>query len=158
MFKNLIPWHHKREKQSNRGKFMAALSKRGLSPRQDNFDSLLDNFYKDVSTIWGEQWDVGLGCDVKDADKELVIRADAPGFEADEINVQLSGNRLVLQAEHKEESNGDTMRYGSFYRSLTVPRGIEADKIKARYKNGVLEVHLPKGQEALTKRIQVKAK
>lgn len=64
-----------------------------------------------------------------------------------------------MKAEHKSETgNGKVKRYGKFYRSLTVPRGIEADKINASYKNGVLEVHLPKGEEAKTKRIAVKAK
>ena len=95
---------------------------------------------------------------------EIDVRAEAPGFEPDEIDVRLSAGRLVLQAEHKteqdttENGNGHFSSYGKFYRAMSVPAGIEADKIEASYKNGILEVHLPKGEEAKSKRIAVKAK
>lgn len=163
MFKNLIPWRQKREQQAGRGDLLTTPANGELSHVRDDFASLLDRFYGDAPTIWGDfnQWDVGWGCDIEDADNEIVVRAEAPGFEPDEIEVQMSGNRLVLQAEHKQEKkekNGHSMHYGKFYRTMTMPRGIEADKINAEYKNGIVEVHLPKGPEAQSKRIPVKAK
>jgi len=162
MFKNLIPWHHKREKPGQ-GDLLTRPTGGELARFREDFGSLLDRFYDSAPSIWDDlnQWDVGWGCDVEDTDKEIVVRAEAPGFQPDEIEVQMSGNRLVVQAEHKEEKkgkNGHSMHYGRFHREMTLPRGIEADKINAEYKNGIVEVRVPKGSEAQSKRIPVKAK
>ena len=84
----------------------------------------------------------------------------APGFEPNDFNVEIVGDNLVLKAERKEEEKGGDgyrSRQESFYRTLALPHGVDADKIEARYHNGVLEVHIPKGQEAKGKRIEVKA-
>ena len=161
MFKNLVPWRKHTQKQSVADD-SGAPSGGQLTQMRDAFDSMFDR-------LWGgelslpedsDRWNVGWGCDVKDGDKEIVVRAEAPGFEPDEIDIKMSGNQLVLQAEHREESkkNGDQVSYGSFYRSMTMPRGIESEKITAEYKNGVLEVHLPKGAQTHARRIAVKAK
>ena len=110
---------------------------------------------------WDDVWNSSWGCEVQDGEKEIIVRAEAPGFEPDEIDVQLSGNRLVVQAEHKSETtdgNGHSVHHGKLYRAMTVPSGIDAEKIEASYKNGILEVHLPKGENARTKRIAVAAK
>lgn len=159
MFKNLIPWRRKREKQA--GNALASTPNfPGLFPHWDDFGPWLDRFYESGS-LGDDQWNNGWGCEVEDKEKEVVVRAEAPGFEPDEIEVQMSGSRLVLQAEHKEEKkekNGHSTRYGSFYRTMTLPRGIKADGVQADYKNGVLEVHLPKGPDVQSKRISVKAK
>jgi HSP20 family protein len=88
-----------------------------------------------------------------------VLRADAPGFEPDEFDVQISGNQLILKAEHKEEQvEGETRgyRYGRLYRTVPLPAGVVEDKIAATYRNGVLELHLPKGEQAKGRRIDVK--
>jgi HSP20 family protein len=154
MFKNLIPWKRK----NPRNDLVKIDPANELAQFRANFDRMLDQVWQGD---WDEVWNNGWGCDVKDAETEVVVRAEAPGFEPDEINVRLSGNRLVLEAEHKTErddGNGHYSSYGKFYRSMNVPAGIEADKIEANYKNGVLEVHLPKGEAARAKRIAVTAK
>ena len=154
MFKNLIPW-----KRQNNNDLMKIDPANELAQFRANFDRMLDRVWQGD---WDEVWNNGWGCDVTDGDAEIVVRAEAPGFEPDEIDVRLSGNRLVLQAEHKSEqvTNGEGRyaSYGKFYRSMNVPAGIEADKIEANYKNGILEVHLPKGEAARAKRIAVTAK
>jgi HSP20 family protein len=133
--------------------------KNELAQLRANFDRMLSKMW---SGDWDDAWNYGWGCDVQDAENEIVVRAEAPGFEPDEIDVRLSAGRLVMQAEHKAEKqtsgNGHFSSYGKFYRAMSVPAGIEADKIEASYKNGVLEVHLPKGEEAKSKRIAVQAK
>lgn len=161
MFKSLVPWRHKQEKPS--GQLVAGPTRNELMRLREEFDSLLDRFWTKPLSVWedADLWDVGMGCELEDGEKELVIRAEAPGFEPDEINVRMSGNRLTLEAKHKEErkeGNGHSVHYGQFYRSVTVPHGIETNKIKAEYKHGILEVHLPKGPEAQPKRIAVRAK
>jgi len=154
MFKNLIPWKHQTD---------LALadhdSRKELAEFRENFDRLMNRFFQGD---WDESRSQNWGCDVQDSENELIVRAEAPGFDPEEIDVHLSGDRLVIQAEHKTEEktdgNGQYSHYGKFYRSMSVPSGIEADKIEANYKNGVLEVHLPKGEQARSKRISVAAK
>lgn len=88
------------------------------------------------------------------------MRTEAPGFEAGEFDVQISGNQLVIRAEHKveqKEEAGSAYQYGTFYRSLPLPLGVEPDKIDARYHNGILELHLPKSEKGRGKRIPVNA-
>lgn len=154
MFKNLIPWKHQSDSE-----LMEVDPTNELAKFRANFDRMLSNMWRGD---WDDAWNHGWGCDVQDAEDEIVVRAEAPGFEPDEIDVRLSAGRLVLQAEHKDEKetegNGHYSSYGKFYRAMSVPAGIEAEKIEASYKNGVLEVHLPKGEEAKSKRIAVQAK
>lgn len=156
MFKNLLPWKHSTEND-----LMEIDPQNELSQFRANFDEMLDRMWRGD---WDDAWNQGWGCEVQDAENELIVRAEAPGFEPDEIDVRLSAGRLVMQAEHKSDEdakgdgNGQVSRYGKFYRSMTVPAGIESEQIEASYKNGILEVHLPKGEEARTKRIAVTAK
>jgi len=105
-----------------------------LSQFRSNFDRMLGGMR---CGHWEEAWNAGWGCDVKDSDAEVVVRTEAPGFEPDEIEVQVSGNRLILQAEHRVKAG--------------------EDNIRANYKNGVLEVHLPKSDAVTPKRVAVTA-
>jgi HSP20 family protein len=83
-----------------------------------------------------------------------------PGFEARELDVQLTGNLLTIRAEHMETpgKEGEPMEraYGRLERTLTLPEGIVPEKVEALYRNGVLEVHVPKTPEAQPRRIEVK--
>jgi HSP20 family protein len=99
--------------------------------------------------------------DIDDKESELVVRAEAPGFAPEEIDIQVNDqNNLVIRAEHKEEEQAQgrsSFRYGKFERTVSLPRGVEVDKIDAHCRNGVLEVHVPKGEAAKGRRIEVKA-
>jgi HSP20 family protein len=129
-----------------------------LTEMRRELDSLFDRFFGDWPLLAGDGWPMmGWGFDIDDRENEIVVRADAPGFEPEDFNVEIVGDSLVLRAEHKEEGNGRSYRHGRLYRRVTLPHGVEADKIEARYHNGVLEVHVPKGEEAKGKRIEVKA-
>ena len=166
MLKNLIPSKHQSDSE-----MMEADSKNELAQFRANFDRMLSKLWLGD---WDDAWNSGWGCEVQDTENEIVVRAEAPGFEPEEIDVRLSAGRLVIQAEHKTEqdapgqaspgqappSNGSRhySSYGRFYRAMSMPAGIEADKIEASYKNGILEVHLPKGEAAKSKRIAVKTK
>ncbi len=153
MFKNLIP-----RRKSREGELIEVDPSNEVAQFRANFDRILNHVWNGQ---WDDVWNSGWGCDVQDGDQEIVVRAEAPGFEPDEIDVQLSGNRLIVKAEHKSETtdgNGHTFQSGKLYRAMTVPSGIEAGKIVANYKNGVLEVHLPKAAEKRSKRIAVTTK
>jgi len=147
MFKNLIP-----------GEPSAA---QPAEPRPDGeLAGWRSDFDRMLGQLWSpngdDVWESGLGCEVKDDEKQVVVRTDAPGFDPQDIDVQLSGNRLVVSAERRgQDEDGKVSHYGRFYRSMTVPQGIDAENVHADYKNGVLEIRLPKGPAANSKRISV---
>ncbi len=136
-----------------------------LTRFRQELDSLMDEFFSsrfgELSPLVGWEpgrpspWEFGW----EEKDDEYLLSAEIPGFEPEEIEVKLSGNVLTVRAEHKEEKSdkeGATYRYGEFYRTMTLPPGIDTDKIDARYHSGVLEVHLPKSEEFQGRRIEVK--
>jgi len=98
--------------------------------------------------------------EMEDLEKEVVIRAELPGFEVGELNIHLAGDMLTISAEHKEEKGKEVEekaeRYASLRKSVLLPPGIDTDKVTAVYRNGVLEVHLPRKPETMGRRIEVK--
>jgi HSP20 family protein len=96
--------------------------------------------------------------DVTETDSELCIMAELPGMEEKDVEIELSGSQLTVRGEKKEEREEtkkdyhvSERRYGSFRRTLQVPDTIDAEKISAEMKNGVLTVVLPKTEEAKSK-------
>jgi len=100
--------------------------------------------------------------DVWETDHELVLSFDLPGIPEDKIAVELDDNVLTVSGERErshEHSNERfyrfERRFGSFSRSVTLPTGVTEKDISANYKDGVLEVRVPKPEEQKPKRIQV---
>jgi HSP20 family protein len=92
----------------------------------------------------------------------IVVRADLPGLDADDISVYVDDGALVIsgerQREHREDREGyvrSEVRYGTFFRTIPLPRGADEDKIGATFKNGVLEVSVPINGEQQGKRIAI---
>jgi len=88
--------------------------------------------------------------DVREHDGMLQVRADLPGVNDKDVKVSVENDMLVIQGERKREEarEGDGWRrsessYGSFYRAIPLPEGVEADKANARFQNGVLEIAMP---------------
>lgn len=101
--------------------------------------------------------------DVYDEKDALVVKADLPGITGDELDVTLSDARLTIKGEKKkeEEVKGEDYHrwersYGAFARTIDLPVPVKADEVKATFKNGVLEVRLPKTEEAKQKSVHVK--
>ena len=102
--------------------------------------------------------------DVIDRKDEYVLRADLPGLTEKDIEVSVQNGNLSLRGERTEEKEAkEGEEYyrerwsGSFSRTISLPTGVNAEKINASFKNGVLEVHLPKTKQAEGKRIEIKA-
>jgi HSP20 family protein len=100
--------------------------------------------------------------DLLEADDHLVLRADLPGMSEDDIQIEVRDNVLTLtgerKTEQKQEKNGYyriERAFGSFARSLTLPDGIDADKIEASFDKGVLELRIPKPEERKPRRISI---
>jgi len=103
--------------------------------------------------------------DMYQTDDEVVVKAALPGFKADEVQINVTGDVLTLRGEmkHEEEQKDKAWhirehRWSSFERSITLPTNVKADKAVADYENGILTVTLPKAEEVKPKTITVKAK
>jgi HSP20 family protein len=102
--------------------------------------------------------------DIYETDDALVMKAELPGFSKDDISIEMKENTLVIKGERKREDEvkeGNYHRsermYGAFQRSFLLPTTVDQEKVRAAYKDGVLELRLPKVQAAQPKRIAVSA-
>src|SRR5262249_15100689 len=100
--------------------------------------------------------------DVEETPDAYVFRADLPGVSSKDVKVTVHNDTLTLRGERKREekkSDGSAHRleraYGSFERSFTLGLPVRADQVKASYKDGVLEVHVPKAEAAKPRDIEV---
>ncbi|MDA2920796.1 Hsp20/alpha crystallin family protein [Desulfobacterota bacterium AH_259_B03_O07] len=100
--------------------------------------------------------------DMIDKKDEIVVKAEVPGVEKNDINISLTDSTLTIKGETKKEKETkdedyyySERTYGSFARTLSLPEKVQADNVKANFKNGILEIHLPKAPEAKHKEIKV---
>jgi len=97
---------------------------------------------------------------MEENEREFVVRAELPGFAPEELTVELRGEVLVVEAEHRvpaETAAARTERaYTHVRRMITLPPEAELEKMEALYRNGVLEVHVPRTPEAVGRRIPVR--
>lgn len=101
--------------------------------------------------------------DVYEEKDELVIKAELPGVKKEHVDITLEDGELTIKAEKEEEEMGEEVRfytrgryYGTYTRSLSMPFPVKDGEISATFENGVLEVRLPKAEEAKPKRIELK--
>jgi HSP20 family protein len=95
-------------------------------------------------------WDLG----VTENDKEVVVRAEIPGFEEKELDIQLHNDVLTIKAEKEQKGEGRE-EYRSYSRTITLPPGVEAEKAQASYRNGVLEMRFPRAESSRPRRIAI---
>lgn len=131
-------------------------SREPLARIQDVFDS----FFAPIMRQWsgplsGEVagmrlWDF----DLETNDHEVVVRAEMPGFEPNDIEVSVEENVLTIRAERHpaHQPDGD---YRSYYRTVNLPSGIDPDHVTASCRHGVLELHLPRKEESKPRRIRI---
>jgi HSP20 family protein len=100
--------------------------------------------------------------DLVETDDHFVLKADLPGVAESDVNIVFENNVLTISGDRRTEHEAKKDGYyrlertmGSFSRSLTLPEGIDADAVSAKYDNGVLEVRIPKPAEAKPRRIQI---
>ncbi len=93
---------------------------------------------------------------------QLVVRADLPGIDPKDVEVTVSGDVLTVRGKRErtqEEKKRDYIHrevsYGSFERSMTLPKGVDAEQIKASYKNGVLELTMPAPKELAPRKVPI---
>jgi len=103
--------------------------------------------------------------DIYDSKDNIMVKADIPGMKKEEIDVSVQDDTLVIKGEKKQEKEvkeKDFVRterfYGTFNRSIRLPAEVDSTKVSATYKNGVLEIILPKKEEAKQKQLKIEIK
>lgn len=116
------------------------------------FSRMLPGFADDDSRVVGSTWAPAV--DIKEEDDKFVIRADIPGVSPDDIEVSMEQGVLTIKGERKHEAEENKegyhrieRAYGTFMRRFALPENVDADKISATSKDGVLELVLPKAQQ-----------
>lgn len=130
---------------------------------RDELDRLFDSVFGRLPRERGETyWAPPL--DIEETEDAIVVRAELPGMNKEDIKVSLSGDTLTISGERKFESEKKNRTYyrqeriyGKFQRTVTLPAEVEGDKAKASYKAGVLELILPKSEKSKAKEITIVA-
>ena len=99
--------------------------------------------------------------DILENDHSFMVRTELPGVEKDDVKVHINNGVLTIKGEKKVESKDDKRHrvecaYGSFVRSFTLPQDVDIEKVEAAYKNGILNLTIPKQEKAKPKQIEVK--
>ena len=146
---SLIPWRGRKEVDRFRGEI----------------GRLFDDFFNRSSFgrfFEGGDWLPVM--DVSETGKEIVVHAEIPGMDSKDIDISLNGRVLTIKGERKQEHEDKEKSYhriersyGSFSRSFELPADVDADKVKASYKDGVLVLNIPKTKEQSVKKIEVKS-
>jgi HSP20 family protein len=103
--------------------------------------------------------------DLYEEGKELVVRAELPGITKKDLDIKLDGDMLTIRAEKKEEKKDEAAThytrersFGQYVRYLTLPARVDADKITATLKKGLLEIRMPRAETPEAKQIEIKTK
>jgi len=141
----------------------------GLLPRMDatfgsmaeEFKPLFERFFAGWPVIEAVEEGYRYPLTLEEKEKEVLVRIELPGFAPEEVKVEIKGDLLAIEAEHKEvkaeeasEKKGEA--YAQVEREIELPAGLELEKVEALYRHGVLEIRLPRKAEVLGRKIEVK--
>jgi len=125
----------------------------------DDMNRMLESFWDTKS--FGTGWNPDV--DIAETDKEIIVKAEIPGVDPKEMDISIGDDKLTIKGEKKEEKEDKgksyhrvERSYGSFTRTIALPAHVKTDEIVAKNHQGVLEITLPKMEEAKTKKITVK--
>ena len=134
-----------------------------LASLRESMDKLFEDFFTrrpgprpPTVAVWQP------AVEVFDADHDIVVRAELPGIDPQDVEITVTEDVLTIkgQAKQMEEEKGKNyyrreLRYGAFSRSLALPGGVQGDQAKASYRNGILEISVPKSEKAKPKTVKV---
>jgi HSP20 family protein len=140
---------------------------RELDTFERRMSDLFEHFFRPWErerSLWGtEGWAPAIESKVDNGN--VIVKADLPGIDPKEVSISVLGNQLTIERERKHEEKKEEkdyfyreVSYGKFSRTIPLPEGVEADKVKASYKNGVLEITLPAPKQLTSKRVQIEVK
>ena len=139
---------------------------RELTSLQSEMNRLFNTFFDTPTATGGNgggavrRWVPSM--DLVETEEHFVLRADLPGLTEEDVSIELEDNVLTVagerKAEHEEKKEGFyrmERSFGHFRRSLTLPEGVDAEKIAATFDKGVLEVRIPKPEERKPRRVAI---
>jgi HSP20 family protein len=131
---------------------------------REAMDRLFDDAFTRPISLRDGGWS-SPAIDMYQTDDEVVVKAALPGFKADEVQINVTGDVLTIRGEMKQEEEKKDrawhireQRWGSFERSVALPTAVTSDKANADFENGILTITLPKAEEVKPRTITVKAK
>lgn len=135
---------------------------RDLVGMQSEMNRLFDDFFTrssenvDQPNVWSPM------VDISESNNEVLVIAELPGLQKEDVKINLQDNVLSLEGEKTQETEekGKCFHrlergYGKFERSFVLPTAVKSDKVKASFKDGVLEIKLPKADEAKPRQIDI---
>jgi HSP20 family protein len=135
---------------------------RGLNSLQDQVNRLFDETFSRGRSAESEMGTWAPAVDIYETEQELVLKADLPEVNQQEIDIRIENNMLTIRGErkfHNEVSQDNYLRveraYGPFSRSFSLPNTLNTEAIKADYQNGVLSIRMPKREESRPKQIRI---
>jgi HSP20 family protein len=136
---------------------------RELDSLQTDMNRLFDRFFGTPTGgngISGRRWIPAM--DLTETEDSLVLRADLPGVEEEDVQIEVKDGVLQISGERKDEreEKGEGFHrversFGRFSRALNLPDGVDPDKVEANFDNGVLEVRIPKPEETQPTRVRI---
>ena len=139
---------------------------KGLNLFSEGFHKLFADTAKTLSRFEVEDRSAGIWAprvDVCETKESYIVSVDLPGIKKEDIEIDLKDNTLTVKGEKKYEAKSDKdnyvrveRKYGKFVRRFSLSDNVEAGKIKATYKDGVLEIKIPKREEEATTPVKVK--
>ena len=141
---------------------------RYMTPNQDfkNIQTQLNRIFEPFARFAGTNEDLVSGTwvppvDVAETQDKILVRAEVPGMRQEDIQIEFENGLLTIRGERRlEKAENMTWHrvertYGNFSRSFTLPRSVDAERIAASYRDGVLEIDVPKREEAKPKQIRI---
>lgn len=140
---------------------------RELSTIRQQLDRLFEDMVSGDRDWMGIPSSMGMwfpAVEIEETDKELILKAEIPGMNAKDLEVEVTEDQVTLSGDHKEETTHEDkdknyfrseFHYGEFKRTIPLPMSIETDKIKSNFKNGVLTLTMPKVMNSPKKVVKV---
>jgi len=135
---------------------------RGLNTLQEEVNRLFENGFAHSRSGQAELASWAPAVDIYETENELVVKADLPDVQEKDIDVRVENNTLTIRGERKfsnEVHEDNYLRveraYGTFTRSFSLPNTVNTEAIHAEYRNGVLNVRMPKREETKPKQIKI---
>jgi HSP20 family protein len=130
-------------------------------PRRDFFDRFFEDF--GLPSVFPGETGFSPAFDVSETEEALTVRAELPGIEQKDIDISISDGILTIKGEKKHEKEEENAcyhtverRYGTFSRTMRLPTEVDAEKVDATFKDGVLSVTLPKSETSKPRKIEIK--
>jgi HSP20 family protein len=125
-----------------------------------DFDSFFDRRparFRSVERAWSPAMDLA------EHEDHFFVRMDLPGLDKGDVEIKLQDSELTVSGERKQEEEQKKdgyyhceRAYGKFERTLSLPNNVDVNKVEATFKNGLLEIRVPKSEEAKTRQVEIK--